>query len=81
MTEPPEKPLRSPAHLQPVTVEISAVWTPEEALAVFELLDELREKIWARYSVRLQELLDERQGHFGGNDGNPDTASGEEPVI
>ena len=35
-----------PAHLRPVTVEIPVTWTPEQALAVFELLDGLREKIW-----------------------------------
>ena len=33
-------------HLRPITVEIPASWTPEQALAVFELLDDLRDKIW-----------------------------------
>jgi hypothetical protein len=32
-------------------------WSPEEALAVFELLDDLRDKIWAHYGLRLQQLL------------------------
>ena len=31
------------------------------ALAVFELLDEIRDKIWSRYGVRLQDLLQEQQ--------------------
>jgi hypothetical protein len=62
MNEPPEKPLTSPAHLRPTTVEIPAAWTPEQALAVFDLLDELRERIWTRYSGQLQELLEEQQG-------------------
>ena len=72
MTEPPENPLTSPAHLRPITVEIPTAWTPEEALAVFELL---------RYSVQLQELLEERQGRLGGNDDNADMAAGDEPTF
>ena len=50
-----------PAHLRPLNVEIPATWTPEQALAVFELLDEIRDKIWSRYGVRLQDLLREQQ--------------------
>lgn len=39
-------------------------WTPEQALAVFELLDDLREVICARYLPEIQRLLrDERQPH------------------
>jgi hypothetical protein len=61
MTEPPESRPSPPAHLRPITVEIPATWTAEEALAVFELLDELKQKIWDRYGSRLQELLQEQQ--------------------
>lgn len=32
-------------------------WTPEQALAVIELLDDLREVIWQRYQLPLQGLL------------------------
>jgi hypothetical protein len=39
-----------PDHLRPITVEIPVTWTAEQALAVWEMLDQLREKIWARYS-------------------------------
>ncbi len=42
-----------PAHLRPITVDIPATWTPEQALAAFELLDELREKIWTRYGGQM----------------------------
>ena len=36
-------------------------WTPEQAVAVFEILDELREHIWARYGLQIQQVLrDER---------------------
>jgi hypothetical protein len=50
-----------PAHLRPIAVEIPATWTAEQALAVYELLDELREIIWLRYSSQLQDLLAAQQ--------------------
>lgn len=41
---------------------IPTYWTPEQALAVYELLDDLREEIWAIYNVRLQnEIRHQRQ--------------------
>ena len=36
-------------------------WTPEQALAVIELLDDLREVIWQRYQLPLQDLLREQR--------------------
>jgi hypothetical protein len=36
-------------------------WSPEQALAVIELLDDLREVIWGRYQLQLFELLREQQ--------------------
>jgi hypothetical protein len=59
MSTPPEPP-QPPAHLRPLTVAIPRTWTPEEALAVFELIDELRHKICALYNVQLQDLLREQ---------------------
>jgi hypothetical protein len=50
-----------PHQLRPITVEIPITWTPEQALAVFDLLDELREKIWIRYGGQIQELMAEQQ--------------------
>ena len=35
-------------------------WTPEQALAVFELLDDLRELIWDHYQIPIQDLLREQ---------------------
>ena len=52
-----------PSHLRPFTVEIPVTWTAEQALAVWEMLDELREKIWARYSCQLQDLLAEQTSY------------------
>jgi hypothetical protein len=39
----------------PLTINfnIPAYWTPEQALAVFELLDDLRKQIGAHYSFHL----------------------------
>ena len=54
-------PEQRPAYRRPITVEIPATWTPEQALAVYELLDELRERIWEIYGFRLQDLLREQQ--------------------
>jgi hypothetical protein len=36
-------------------------WTPEQALAVVELLDDLREVIWNRYQLQLHELIREQR--------------------
>jgi hypothetical protein len=59
-----------PVHLRPITVEIPVTWTAEQALAVWEVLDQLREKIWARYSGQLQDLLAEEQRCASVDDGN-----------
>ena len=32
-------------------------WTPEQALAVFELLDDLRDTLWTIHGCRIQHLL------------------------
>jgi len=44
-----------PSHASRFTIpfEIPAYWTPEQALAVVELLDDLRTLIWAHYDIRL----------------------------
>lgn len=40
---------------------ISAEWTTDQAWAVVELLDDLRDRIWAHYEMQLVERLrDER---------------------
>jgi hypothetical protein len=43
------------------SVPLPTHWSPEQAVAVFEILDELREHIWARYGPQIQQVLrDER---------------------
>jgi hypothetical protein len=36
-----------------MTLAIPAYWTPKQALAVAELLDDLHELIWAHYGMQL----------------------------
>ena len=40
---------------------IPAYWTPEQAQAVVELLDDLRERILAHYQLQLADLYREQQ--------------------
>ena len=40
-----------------IPFQVPAYWTPEQALAVVELLDDLRELIWAHYDVQLIDLV------------------------
>jgi len=41
----------------PFTLEIPDHWTPEQTLAVFELLKELTDTLWSRYDLAIIELL------------------------
>jgi hypothetical protein len=42
---------------------------------VWEMLDELREKIWTRYSCQLQELLAEERQCAAADNGDADTST------
>jgi hypothetical protein len=44
---------------------ICADWTPEQALTVVELLDDLRDRIWAHYDLALLDLLRQERGGPG----------------
>ena len=61
----------------PINFEIPAYWTPEQALAVFELLDDLREKIGAHYSEQLFEISRE-QYLYTSTDEDDDDAEGDD---
>lgn len=64
------KPTYSAAgHQLSIPFDIPAYWTPEQALAVIELFDELREKIWAHYDVRL--INEFREQHLSPNPDQP----------
>jgi len=48
-------------------------WTAQQALAVFELLDELRERLWDIYGLDIQALLHEERSNCSAHEhGNPD---------
>jgi hypothetical protein len=55
-----EQPEPTPGLPLTINFKIPAYWTPEQALAVFELLDDLRDQIAAHYSVQLFELSREQ---------------------
>lgn len=38
-------------------------WTPAEALAVFELLDQLRDRVWTHYGLDIQRALRDQIHH------------------
>ena len=42
------------AHL---TLDLPGDWTPEQALAVFEMLNTLTDTLWSRYDLAIIELL------------------------
>ena len=56
-----KEPRRLPARLRPLTIDIPRTWTPEQALALFELIDDLREKVWLLYADQMQALLREQR--------------------
>jgi hypothetical protein len=76
MSEPEQRP--PSAYARPITVEISSFWTPEEALAVFELIDDIRDKILALHGERLREALKDQRGH-GDSDEDGDAADDDRP--
>jgi hypothetical protein len=44
-----------------VLVEIPDYWTPEQALAVYELVEELRERILSRYEAQIMDASREER--------------------
>lgn len=57
------KPWLLPSGLQRgIPFLVQGDWSPEQALAVIELLDDLREVIWARYQMPIHDLLREQRG-------------------
>jgi hypothetical protein len=39
------------------SITLPTHWSPEQAVAVFEILDELRQHVWARYGLQIQQVL------------------------
>ena len=53
---------------------IPADWSAEQALATFELLNDLMERIWTRYAPDIQALIRQQQcsDHNASDDSDPD---------
>jgi hypothetical protein len=49
----------SDSHQASITVR--AHWSPEQALAIFEFIDELRDQLWQAYGSQIQRALREQQ--------------------
>jgi hypothetical protein len=70
MNAPPET--SPPAHLRSLAVDIPRTWTPEQALAVFDMISELRDAIWIAYSCNVQDALRRQRTNPGlGTIGDP----------
>jgi hypothetical protein len=54
-------PDQPPAHVAAlryaIPLAIPTYWTPEQAIAVFELIDDLRDQIWSIYQTDLQQMI------------------------
>jgi len=54
-------PDQAPAHVAgfqyAIQLAIPTYWTPEQAIAVFELIDDLRDQIWSIYHTDLQQMI------------------------
>lgn len=55
---------RSPRDRLPI---IPSDWSAEQALATFELLNDLMERIWTRYALDIQTLLRQQQQYYDPN--------------
>ena len=42
------------------SITLPTHWSPEQAVAVFDILDELRDRIWERYGLQIQQVLREQ---------------------
>jgi hypothetical protein len=60
------------------TLPLPDHWTPEQALAVYDLLNDLAEAIWNRYEIPLIELL--AQDLDRGNGAQPDLFDFDDPL-
>ena len=61
-----------------IPLNIPAYWTPEQAFAVVELLDDLRDRIWAHYSAQ---LLDQYREQYGPTDGDHTDDPADNPPL
>jgi len=66
--------------LLPLSVLIPAGWTAEQAIAVLEFLNELRDALWTLHGERIQQYLQQQQA--AANPNAPDSGSdGADPAF
>ena len=60
------KPYHQPSGMQRgLELLIDSNWSPDQALAVIEMLDDLRDRIWSHYeTVLLNKFREERVTHY-----------------
>lgn len=63
-----------------VSVPMPASWTPQQALAVLELLNDLRDALWAIHGERIRDLLQQERG-FAATDLQPCEPDSDEPLC
>ena len=61
-----------------IALKIPAYWTPEQAFAVVELLDDLRDLVWVHYSVQ---LLDQYREQYGPADSDHTHDAADNPPL
>ena len=49
-------------HVKPKRIDLPTYWSPAQATAVFEFLDELRDCVLSHYAVEIQQFLREDRG-------------------
>jgi hypothetical protein len=55
-----------------ISFQIPTYWTPEQAFAVFELVNDLRDAIWRCYAVQLQDQYRDQLQPTAADHGNVD---------
>jgi len=61
------------------SIALPTHWSPEQAVAVFEILDELREHVWVRYGLQIQQVLREERSTAAPTAHNVDIDEGDVP--
>jgi len=57
---PGRQPATAGLHATAESIHLPTDWSAEQALAVFEILDELRERVWGHYGPQIQQALREQ---------------------
>ena len=54
---PPVPPANTVRHAARLPITLPTDWSPAQAVAAFEILDELRERVWEHYGLQIQQVL------------------------